>query len=162
VQVAGLYLGMSRKEANITARKSGFELMQSASPIYKFVPCSDDLNCFLATPPDRFDNVDIHFGNRNQIVEIDLVEGEYRRKILSGLKGRTRRFFTEPYSDRLRLELFGPETRHELVDGGFSPVAQDTRYIYATRGITVTVSHPRTADYFLETLAFVPPTGTAR
>ena len=150
-----LYLGMSRNEAVITARKAGFELMQSAPPVYKLVACSDYVECGL-------EDVGIHFGKRDQIVEIDLVEGERRGKILSGLKGRTRRFFNEPYSDHLRLELLGPETRRELVDGGFSPVAQDSRYVYAPRGITVTVSHPRTADYYLETLAFIPPIETVR
>lgn len=162
VQVAGLYLGMSRSEANAAALKNGFTLNQYTPPAYVWVPCSDSSECFLATS-GKYDNVSIHLGKKGEIVQIDLEVAAYPGKILRGLKGQSYQFFHGSYTDALRLNLFGPETSWELVDGGYSPAAKSTRYTYADRGITVTASlNPVTALRGLETLSLVPPAATAR
>lgn len=166
VQVAGLYLGMARSAASASASKNGFHLMQYGPPLYNLLPCSDYFYCFLASPQGLSDDVSIRLGKRDEIVEIDLDVRplEYRGRILREMKGQAYRFFHDVYSDAERLELFGPETRRELSEGGYSPVAKDTRYIYAKRGIAITVSpNPMTAPVpELVTLSLIPPADAAR
>jgi hypothetical protein len=163
VQVAGLYLGMLRNEANTASGKNGFRLTQAEPPVFEYVPCSDSSECFLASS-GNYENVSIHFGKNDEIVQIDLCVGNHSGSILRSLKGQSYRFFNDRYTDALRLLLFGPETKRELVDGGYGPVAKDTQYIFANRGITVTTSlNPMTTPHpNLETLSLIQPAAEFR
>ena len=62
VQVAGLYLGMSRNEAMAATGRSGFRLMQYGPPLHDLLPCSDYFDCFLATTQHYGGDVAIKFG----------------------------------------------------------------------------------------------------
>jgi hypothetical protein len=146
VQVAGIYLGMSRDAAIRAARSHGFQVLQYAPPMFRLAPCSGFSVCFLAGKSGKPDDVRVRFGNSDEVVEIDVEHREKRGRILNSLRGQTRQFFSDPYSDSLRLDLFGKETRQGPVEGGYSPRMSDTTCVYAARGITITTTpSPMTA-----------------
>jgi len=163
IQISGLYLGMLRREAIVASRTYGFQLMQYGTPAFNLLPCSDNSYCFLggARGYDS-DDVGIHLGKMSEIVQIDLNirPVELRGRILRELKGQTRRFFYDSYTDGLRLELFGQETSRDLVEGRFGSKFKDTRYTYGTRGLSITVS-PRQPKKDqapeLVTFSLIPP-----
>lgn len=167
MQVAGVFLGMSRRDACAAANKNNFVLMQSGPEDLSFVPCRNYRYCFLAGAQGRSDDVSVEFGKTDDVVQIDLDvrPPEYRGRVLRELKGRTYGFFHAAYTDGLRLDLFGPEGRRELVDGRFGSTYKDARYVYAKRGIAITVS-PRQPLIDpvpeLVTLSLIPPVDTVR
>jgi hypothetical protein len=162
IRIAGVCLGMQRVDALIAAQRAGFDLVQGGQPTYNLKACSDSSDCYL----DRslgYDSEGIHFlfGSGGGVEEIDIRISPtgHRGTVLRSLKGLTRRFFNSGYSDRLRLELFGPTDKREAADGGYSPKADDIRYFYPVRGIVITVSpNPMTAPIFdLESFSLIPP-----
>jgi len=167
VKVAGLYLGMSRADAAIAARREGFQLMQYGPPLFDLRPCTDYAHCFLAGPHGYdADDVEIRLGKSQEIVEIELTirEPDTRGRVLRGMTGKTRQFFLGPYNDAQRIDLFGPETMRESVQGGYGPKMNDTRYVYAERGIAITVTpSPMTAPIpDLVNLILFPPAHASR
>jgi hypothetical protein len=171
VTVAGFYLGMPVGEAGANAVKHGFRLRRALSATEPYdAPCPGVSECYLlSTDGKKTGELTTVFSKDGKIAEIDIganvdpQSAQYHTGVLREVKGQTYRFLNGPYSDALRLELFGHETTRELVDTGNGPMAQDTRYTYSERGIIVTVSPDPVSGPYLSTvgLAFPSAPGTS-
>jgi hypothetical protein len=156
VEIVGVHLGMSRYDANAAVRRFGFQLVENEPPSPGLFPCSRSSLCVLSSG-SNVDDLNIAFGNKGEVVEVELAVRfpEARGRLLRSLKGRTLEFLAGTYTDALRQELFGKETAQILLDGRWGAKWKDTRYVYADRGITITVSlRQPTTDPVPEVVAF--------
>jgi hypothetical protein len=142
VRVVGLRLGMPREEANSVVRSEGLQLMQYGPPYSNLAPCSDYSFCFLAGKIKYKDEgLMVVFSETGKIIKLDVeLDMEVRGSLLGRFKGETYRFFNVPYSDGVRLKLFGPETVVERTGGRYGDKFKDTNYVYRRRGLILTVS----------------------
>lgn len=161
VQICGLRLKMSRKEANLAARAAGLQLVQNG-PHLEPLPCANAHDCHLAgSRPWDYEDVTVVFGTADEVTEIivEVRPPELRGAVIRRFKGQTYEFFNGEYSNESRLRLFGPESSQRQVSGRFGDKLKDTQYLYPRRGFTITVSpegigHPKLE---LTEMTFYPP-----
>jgi hypothetical protein len=158
IEIWGLRLGISRTAASLAVRKHNLRLVQSGVQL-EARPCVDADVCRVWTSgsPNLYVGPILRFSKSGEVVEM-IVERmpdyalplDRQVAVTSRFKGQTFAFFNGPYSNDLRLKLFGPETALEMVGGRFDDKIKDTNYIYPQRGVTINVSPRNSVDPTLD------------
>jgi len=151
-EIWGLHLGMSREAATLTVEKRGLRLLQSGLH-YESLPCFDSDVCGVSYSVNNDVGPAVRFGKKGEVTEItvnsvpDYAHPSVRKVAVAGaFKGQMFEFFNGGYSNDMRLKLFGRESGVQSLRGQWGDKAKDTRYIYAVRGVSITVSPRSIAD----------------